>query len=685
MTTPANEIAPDQTPAAKYPFVLWRGAAIVAVLCALFGGVVVRAYSLQVNQADELSARAASQLLGSVQIRARRGAIVDRDGREMAVSVRAESVFVHPRQVESPNEAAAQLARFLPRTEDAIFSDLTHQSDFRWLARRVSPQIAGDIRSLGIPGVDSVGEWQRYYPMRHRAGHTLGFTGDEGFGLEGIERTYDDVLAGGVMEVEALRDARGHTILGADTPQLEELEGASLVLAIDSRIQRIAEREIERVVLEYRARTGIAIVMDPHTGDILAMTNWPPFDPNTFRGSRPSDWRNRSVTDSWEPGSTFKIFTYAAALETGAIEPDDDIDCANGRLRVSRRHRIRDTHREGVVPAWRVIQASSNIGAYRFASAVGEDGIHEYYRRFGFGESTGIELGGEQQGILAPPPWAEIELANRAFGQGLTVTPLQMALGYSVIANGGELMAPRLVTEVRNKSGETVRQYPPVVRRRVISEGVAQQLTEALVSVVDTDGTGYRAGLPGILVAGKTGTAQKADPVLGGYGDIWMASFIGFVPADDPMFTIVVMIDEPQGSHYGSDVAAPTFARIAYQALATRGVFIDRDTVAEVDGDVPIFEGPVRAPTEALELTETVEDPSDRISVPDFAGLHLVEALDLATAAGLELQNHDWGLVRHQWPAPGASVLPGTKVDLYFRSPYAARMEPSNSRAGGEL
>ena len=685
MTAPENENTTDEASATQFPFTLWRGAAIVAVLCILFGGVVFRAYSLQIRRSEELSARAASQLSGAVLIRARRGAIVDRDGREMAVSVRAESVFVRPRQVEAPNEAAALLSQLLPRTEDAIYSDLVHEGNFRWLARRVSPQIADDVRSLGIPGVDTVGEWQRYYPMRHRAGHVLGFTGDEGRGLEGIERTFEDVLAGGVMEVQAMRDAHGQPILGEDIPELEELEGASLVLSIDSRLQRIAEREIEHAVLAFRARTGVAIVMDPHNGDVLAMTNWPPFDPNTFRGSQPSDWRNRSVTDSWEPGSTFKIFTYAAALELGVLEPDDDIDCANGRLRVSRRHRIRDTHREGVIPAWRVIKISSNIGAYRFASAVGEDQLFDFYARFGFTETTGIGLGGEQSGTLAPPPWAEIELANRAFGQGVAVTPLQMALGYSAIANGGELMEPRLVTEVQNKNGETVREYAPVMRRRVVSEEVAQHLTDALVSVVDPEGTGYRAGLPGVLVAGKTGTAQKADPVLGGYGDIWMASFVGFVPADDPMFTIVVMIDEPQGSHYGSDVAAPIFARIAEQSLATRGVFINRESNPHGDGGVPVLEGPVRPPTEALELAAPIEESSDRITVPDFAGLHLVEALELAAASGLEAQNHDWGLVRHQWPAAGASVLPSTQVDLYFRSPYAARMDPNGGRPDGEL
>ena len=684
MTAPENDKTPTQPAESLHPFALWRGAAIVGVLCLLFGGVVFRAYSLQVNQSEELSARAASQLAGSVQIRARRGAIVDRDGREMAVSVRAESIFVRPRQVESPRDAALRLASVLSRTEDSIYAELVHESEFRWLARRVSPQIADEVRLLGIPGVDSVGEWQRYYPMRHRAGHLLGFTGDEGFGLEGVERTFEDVLAGGVMEVEALRDAHGQPILGEAIPELEELEGAALVLTIDSRIQRIAEREIERAVLEFRARTGIAVVMDPHTGDILAMTNWPRFDPNTFRSSRPSDWRNRSVTDSWEPGSTFKIFTYAAALETGAVRPDDDIDCSNGRLRIGR-HRIRDTHRDGVIPAWRVIQASSNIGAYRLASATGEDEIYSFFRQFGFGESTGIDLGGEQRGVLSEPHWAEIELANRAFGQGLTATPLQMALGYSVIANGGELMAPRLALEVRNKTGDTVQQYAPVVRRRVISERVAQLATDALVSVVDPEGTGYRAALPGILVAGKTGTAQKPDPELGGYGDIWMASFVGFVPADDPMFTIVVMIDEPQGSHYGSDVAAPTFARIAEQSLATRGVFIDRESVPSVDNAVSVVEGPIRPPTEVLDSVAPTVESGARTVVPDFAGLQLVEALTVANTAGLELQNHDWGLVRHQWPAPGASVLPGAQVDLYFRSPYAARSESSHSGANGEL
>ena len=655
----------------ELPYAKWRAGVIVGVICLLFVGVMGKAYHLQIRRADELTARADIQLNGRITITARRGAIYDRDGEEMAVSVRAESIFARPAQVESPSETAILLARVLHLNEADILAELTSDSGFRWLARRVSPQAALEIREMDLAGIDSMSEWQRFYPMRYRAGHVLGFTGDDGNGLEGVETTFNELLTGDTMEVDAIRDAHGTPILSQDAPTLAEMEGQSLVLTIDSSIQRVAEREIERAVIEHGARTGVAVVMDPHTGEILAATNWPPFDPNTFRSHRPSDWRNRTVTDAWEPGSTYKILTYAAALQAGVITPETEIDCSNGRLRIGRT-RIRDTHRDGIVPAWRVIQASSNIGAYRMAELVGEEGMYDYYRQFGIGQVTGLSLGGEQRGILAEPPWAEIELANRAFGQGITTTPMQMALAISVIANGGDLMRPMLLGEVRDKDGEVQAVHEPTVVRTVVSERVAQQVTDAMILVTQEGGTGTNAALPGILVAGKTGTAQKVDPATGAYGDFWMGSFVGFVPADDPMFTIVVMIDEPQGSHYGGDVAAPAFARIAEYALRTRGVFVEWPTdeaspVAEIVGaSQPI------GPTEPGDIHLGV---GGRNRVPDFAEMNLLTAIQTAQAAGVEIESHDWGLVRHQWPAPGANVLPGTTVEVYFQSPYEARLE----------
>lgn len=655
------------------PFAGWRAMAIVTAVCVLFGGVMWRAHWLQIARADELTARAESQLTGSVEIRARRGAIYDRDGAEMALSVRAESVFVRPRQLADPHEAAVLLAPLLHRSETALFDDLAHETNFRWLARRVSPQAALAIRDLELEGIETVSEWQRYYPMRHRAGHVLGFTGDDGYGLEGIERAYDETLAGASMTVHALRDVHGQAILAGSEPELEQMEGRSIVLTLDAQIQRITERAIQQVVLDHSARTAVAVVMDPHTGDVLAMSNWPHFDPNAFRSSRASDWRNRSLTDAWEPGSTFKVFTYAAALEEGALTPHSPIDCANGRIRIGR-HRIRDTHREGIIPAWQVIQVSSNIGAYRMAAAVGEELVHQYYRDFGFGSALGIGLGGETGGILADTPWAEVELANRAFGQGLTATPLQLAAGYSAIANGGELMRPRLVQAIRNKDGEDLERFEPERIRRVVSEQTAASVTRALITVTEGEGTGRRAALPGIAVAGKTGTSQKVDPETRQYGDLWMASFIGFVPADDPLFTIVVMVDEPQDSHYGGEVAAPTFATIAEQALATRGVFVEREPESPELSAEHATEGPVVDLT-VRPLNRGLRADAERVLVPDFRGMQLMDALRSGSAAQLEVRAHDWGAVRHQWPAAGASVMPGSQVDIYLQSPYETQLE----------
>lgn len=657
----------------------WRAAAVLLVICALFGGVSVRAHFLQVGRAADYRREADSQLAGSVQIRARRGTILDREGNEMAIAVRAHSIFARPRQVGSPRDVARVLAPILQRSEQSLVRDLTSERSFRYLARRVSPEVAREVHALGLPGIGSESEWQRFYPMRHRAGHLIGFVGDDGYGLEGIERAMEEVLAGGTMEVRGLRDALGRPIIADESPELADLEGASVVLTIDSNIQRIAEREIQRAVIEHGARTGVAIVMDPRTGEVLAMTNWPLFDPNLFRLSRPADWRNRAVTDAWEPGSTMKIFTYALALQANLIEPETEIDCNGGRLRVGR-HRIRDTHHNEVLPAWQIIQVSSNVGIYQIAALLQDEGLHRGFHEFGFGEETGVGLGGEQRGQLASPPWADIELANRAFGQGLTATPLQMATAYSAIANGGELMTPQVVREIRNIDGEVLARVEPVARRRVLRPEVARMSTEALMRVVERAGTGTRAAIPGIAVAGKTGTAQKVNPETGEYDDIWMASFIGFVPADDPMFTIVVLIDEPQEGHYGGEVAAPAFARIAEQALALRGIFSTREEAEpEVAEVAPVeLRDSVIAPPPAPDpphVWETEAERRARTTVPELRELGLIQTLAALEDAGLEARVHGWGRVRHQWPAAGARVLRGSSVEVFLETPYGRRIE----------
>lgn len=674
-----EEVVQDES---TISFPKWRGGIIALALCAFFSGVMLRACDLQINQSAALSEEAVSQLTGSVEIRARRGAIYDRNGRELAISVLAESVCARPPQISSPRDVAAVLAPVLEQSELTIFGQLTHDSSFRWLERRVSPYVAEEVRSLGLPGIETMNEWQRFYPMRARAGHLLGFIGDDGYGLEGLEMSQDHILVGETMEIESLRDVHGRSILYQEAPELRELEGTSIVLSIDTQIQRIVERELERVIEEQEAQTGVIVVMDPSTGEILAMTNWPPFDPNQFRILNPSDWRNRAVTDAWEPGSTMKVFTYAAALEAGVVDPDDDLDTAGGRLTVGR-YRIHDHHRADSLEAWEVIQYSSNIGAYRMAQRLGDENLYQAFIDFGFGNSTGLGLGGEQSGILETPPWAEIELANRAFGQGLSATPLQLALGFSAIANGGELMEPMLILEVRDKDGNVVEQFQPQVRRRVISEETAALVREAMETVTHEGGTGTNAAIMGIRVAGKTGTAQKVNPETGAYDDIWMVSFIGFLPVEDPIFTIVVMVDEPQHGEFGSDVAAPVFARVAEQALATRGIFVSDST--EDDEEASLGLDTVNIVDESTTGPEPptfdAVAPNGRVAVPDLQGMPIVDVLVALNELDLDGEIHQWGLVSDQWPTPGASVLPGSTIDVYMTSPY--RLEDADLETGG--
>jgi cell division protein FtsI (penicillin-binding protein 3) len=683
--TKTSAPTPSADPAAAPPPAIrgWRAGVVTLVLCGLFGGVIARAHHLQVHRADDLGREALEQVGATVRIQARRGAIYDRHGRELAVSVAAESLFARPRQVTAPREAAAALAPLLGQTELALYERLTSERPFVFLGRRVSPHLAAQVRDLGFAGIDSMAEWQRFYPMRHVAGLLLGFTGDDGIGLEGIERALDSVLSGGTMEVRGLRDARGRPILTTESPELEAMEGASIVLTIDSRIQRIAERELERAVTEREAKTGVVVIVHPATGEVLAMTSWPAFDPNRFRTLTPADWRNRAVTDCWEPGSTMKVFTYAAALERGVVQPEDVFDTGGGRASVGR-HTIRDVSRRGQLSAHQIMQISSNIGTYRIGQRVGDRGLYQAFRDFGFGQLTGTGLGGEQAGMLAGPPWAEIELANRAFGQGVSATPLQVAMGYAALANNGVLMAPQLVREVRDKNGAALERFEPREVRRVVSARTARRVIDSLEAATEPPGTGVRARIPGIRVAGKTGTAQKVNPDTGLYDDLWMAGFVGIVPADAPELVIVVMIDEPGIGHYGGEVAAPVFARIAEQALAVRGIFTDspesdppatsaqRPRAHAAGGPSPDGEPAASEHPEVGLATDYGDDDhrTARVLVPDLTGRDLARALAATEPLGLVLDATGWGLVQRQWPGPGASVLQGSGVEVFLTPPY---------------
>jgi len=567
--------------------ILWikvRMAVLLFLLAAGLAGIVRRAWILQVRQGPVLRALAEDQYLRDVRLPARRGVILDRAGNELAVSAMVDSIFANPREVRDPAAAAGALAGVLGVDPEPLARRLAGRKHFVWVKRRVRPQEAAAVRALRIPGIAITPESERFYPNRELAGHVLGFVGADAVGLEGLELEMDEVLRGRGERVQGLADALGNVVFSDDLFDDGRGAGADVQLALDRTIQHIAEEELANTIRAFEAKAGSVVVADPRTGEIIAIANHPAFNPNEFSAFPQGDRRDRAVTDRFEPGSTLKVFTVAAALASGAVAPDDVFFCERGLWQLAD-YKIRDSHRDGWLNPAQVLARSSNIGAGKIGLATGKSKLFSYLRRFGFGQRTGVPLPGESSGSLRDfRRWYDVDLVTTAFGQGMTATTLQLTMAMAAVANEGQLMEPILVRRVIDSKGRTTRQWLPRVRRRVIPRSTARLLADMLTSVTEEGGTGLEAGLGDMLVAGKTGTAQKADFLSGGYTDLWVASFIGFVPADRPRLVISVVVDEPVINHTGGVVAAPAFRRIADRSLRYLGEMPSRVAVTVAPG-----------------------------------------------------------------------------------------------------
>jgi cell division protein FtsI (penicillin-binding protein 3) len=552
----------------------YRGRRIVAGFLLMLGFVLVlfRLFSLQVLQAEELTARADRQHRKTVTVEGGRGGIYDRQGNPLAINMDVPSVFGVPASLENPSGVARDLARVLHIRADEIERKLKQERSFVWIARKVDPEQGRSLEHLSLDGIGTVLEGRRFYPKGPLLAHVLGFAGMDGQGLEGIERRYESFLRGEKQLVVLQRDALGRTVFPKGLNEQAPAAGHTIMLTIDEVIQYITEKELDEAVAASKAKGGIAIVMEPRTGAILALAVSPKFDPNTVKGISADRWRNRALTDAYEPGSTMKVFIAAAALEEKVMEPGTMVYAENGRMTVANTV-IHDHEKSGWITFAQVIQKSSNIGAAKTAMALGEERAYRYLRAFGFGERTEIDLPGEAAGLVKEPKdWGRRSLASIAIGQEIGVTALQLVTAASAVANGGWLMKPYVVSDIRSSQGQVVAQLGPQVRRRPISAETARTLTGIMEGVV-TNGTGSRAAVPGFRVAGKTGTAQKIDPQTGAYSStLFVGSFTGFVPAEDPRLAIVVIVDEPHAEAWGGVVAAPVFRKIAEQALPYLGV-----------------------------------------------------------------------------------------------------------------
>jgi cell division protein FtsI (penicillin-binding protein 3) len=667
-----------------------RVGVIGLLLLAGFGGLAWRAVQLQVVQRDRLSSEARDQYLRQFVMKPRRGMVTDRAGVLLAGSADAESVFIDPEvlaeRVASMPQALRALATTLDLDGKALARKVDRGSRFVWAKRRISPAEAGAVRRLGLPGVSLVAENRRYYPKLTLAGQLLGVTGDEGSGLDGVELALDDLLRGEPTRVPSLRDGAGRLALQDAPGSARGREGARVELTIDQGLQVATERALAAAVHAGQALSGVAVAIDPYTGEVLAMASDPPVNPNAVHGG--PELRNRAVTDAFEPGSTIKAFTIAGALERGVLKASDPIDCSAGYTVGG--HVIHDHKAIGWVGPAKVLAASSNVGAARIGARLGKQGLSEVLASFGFGERAGIELPGERRGQL-PFPRADITLATQSFGQGLTATPLQVVLAMGAIANGGTLMKPLLVKRVLDPAdGSVLSQGAPTPVRRVVSTATAATVARWLIGVVeDPDGTGKRARSEGWRVAGKTGTAQKADPVSGGYSaERHFSSFVGFAPAEAPRVVIGVFIDEPKGEIYGGEVAAPPFREIAEYALKMLGVPPERVPAAAGAAMTPPAPGaPARpsAPTApAAPTPDADEEPAlplvevaarrtpgvtGGVAVPALGGLPARAAIRTLEALDLGADLTGSGRVIGQAPPPGRVVERGARVKITLAPP----------------
>ncbi len=634
----------------------------VLVVLALMAGL----YRHQVTQRERYLTWADRQQLQPIRLIPLRGKILDCRGAPMAVSLEGGSLFSHPASVEDPVLTARLLAPHLEMDARSLRERLKRSLSFVWLARQLPLQKARAIQKLGLSGIGMEKEGKRYYPNRDLAANVIGFVGVDSQGLEGLELYYEGRVRGAQASLLLQRDARGR-LLWREMAEAQDLgRGGEIALTLDLRIQFAAERTLRQAVEDTGALSGSVVVLDPRSGEVLAMACVPTFNPNRFQAYEPGWRRNRCITDIFEPGSTIKPFLLAAAIEEGLVSEQTMFDCEKGAYRFGG-HWIHDMEPHGELTALEVVTHSSNIGATKIAERLEAQTWWEYLHAFGFGQETGIDLPGEVSGNLRPwRRWARVALATHAFGHGFSVTTLQMATAFAVLANGGFLLEPFLVREVRDETGRPVEVRQPRVVHRVISKETAERVL-AVLEVVVASGTGKNAQVPGFRVAGKTGTAMRFDQETGRYEDDRpVVSFVGVVPVDRPELVIAVVLNEPEGQATGGKMAAPVFREIAASSLHYRRVPGDVPAIAEAGYVVQYcsanqIEGG-GSPSEGAGVVRT--GPPGAWLMPDLRSLPIRTALRALEGLPVTIQVEGSGMILVQDPPPGASVFAHQSIRL---------------------
>ncbi len=531
----------------------------------LYGVIIFRLFLIMFVEHEAYLQKANKQHVKKEEISPKRGNIYDRVGRELAISLERDSLFIDPSMIKG-QETLNLLNNYVKVDYKEISESAESNKRFVWVKRKLDDEVSRKIKDLKIQGVGFVTENVRFYPKGSIASHVLGFVNIDEEGIEGLEKYYDKYLRAQRASKVVLRDATGKKL--SDGVYLE-MKGNDIFVTLDEGLQHIVEKYLDEAMIKWKASSASAIMMDPFTGEILALANRPTYNPNNIETIKNLDnVRNRAITDLYEPGSTFKIVTATAVLEEKIILRNTKIDCAPGYIEVGGK-KIKDVHKYGVLTFEEVIQKSSNVGTIKIAKMLGREKLYEYIKKFGFGVKSGIDLPGEAAGQVKPlNKWSGTSMGAIPIGQEVAVTPLQVLRAYCAVANGGYLVKPFVVSEIRSPDGNLI--YKAVVQReRIFSEKTAYTLREILTKVTEEGGTATTARVEGNEVAGKTGTAQKYDPKIKTYSkDKYVSSFVGFIPANDPKIALIVIVNEPKGAHYGGVVAGPIFKAISNEALA---------------------------------------------------------------------------------------------------------------------
>ncbi|MYC65252.1 MAG: transpeptidase family protein [Acidobacteriia bacterium] len=678
---------------------------ILAVVCVAAGWILLvlaKLVDLQVLQHEQLSAKATRQHVGSVDIPARRGHLIDRHGRELALSMQMDSIGIFSNHVSDPPAVAAALAEAVAVDEQALRRRI-ERGGFQWVKRMVTLAEAQRARALDLDILHFEEESRRYYPYGSVAAQVLGTVGIDHTGQAGLEQEFESRLRGtpgrGLMQYDALQRRYGWQVLQAPK------SGSDVLLNLDLELQSLADLELERAVRETKSRSGTIVLMRPGSGEILAMASWPRFDPNGLSRTKEDleNLRNFAVSAMVEPGSTFKVLTASAALEEGLVSVEDEFDCEMGGMWIDRR-RIRDHHPYGILTMPQVLMKSSNIGTIKIGYRVGAERLHDYIRRFGFGAKTGVNLPGEIHGLVRPlERWSAASLASLSMGQEIGVTAVQMAGLFGTIANGGVRVKPRIVRAIRESGSQEVPLELPSAER-VISQDTAATMQAILEQVVQS-GTGRFAQIQGYRVAGKTGTAQMINPVTRSYRDgMYLASFCGFAPVNNPAVVGVVMLFDPRGQfYYGGRIAAPVFSTVVRQALRILDVppsripalpvrppadvdsalladfiegrasdyedepiFPGRNEAGPVERQAPAAEAMSRQPESASTWTLAPEPLGESRTAPDVLGLTMREVFALGAQHGIPIEPHGSGFAQQQYPGPNEALSAGDPIKVVF-------------------